>query len=142
MRLTRDEISAVYAGGVEAVIDVIEHLQAVVAAQQEQIAALSARVKVLEEQAKTTSRTSSKPPSSDGYQRPPRSLRQRSGKTVGGQPGQPGSALSLVAEPDRVIVHRPATWAECQAALDGVAASGYARRQVVDLPPFVAAGGA
>jgi len=142
MRLTRDEISAVYAGGVEAVIDVIEHLQAVVAAQQEQITVLSARVKELEEQAKTTSRTSSKPPSSDGYQRPPRSLRQRSGKTVGGQPGQPGSALSLVAEPDRVIVHRPATWAECQAALDGVAASGYARRQVVDLPPFVAAGGA
>src|SRR5438128_2827804 len=108
MLLTRAEITAVYAGGVDAVIGVIEQLQAVVTAQQEQIAALSARVKELEDQAKTTSRTSSKPPSSDGYRRPPRSLRQRSGKAVGGQPGHPGSALSLVGEPDRVIVHSPA----------------------------------
>lgn len=136
MTLTREEMTAVYAGGVEAVIAVIEHLQAMVTAQQEQIEALSARVKELEDQAKTTSRISSKPPSSDGYQRPPRSLRQRSGKAVGGQPGHPGSALSLVAEPDRVIVHSPATCAGCQTALDGVAATGYTRRQVVDLPPL------
>jgi len=124
MPLTRAEISAVYAGGVDGVIAVIEQVQAVAIAQQGQIAALSARVKGLEEQAKTTSRTSSKPPSSDGYARPLRSLRQRSGKPVGGQPGHPGSALSLVAEPDRVIVHRPATCAGCQAALDAVAATG------------------
>ena len=136
MTLTREEMTAVYAGGVEAVIAVIEHLQAMVTAQQEQIEALSAWVKELEDQAKTTSRISSKPPSSDGYQRPPRSLRQRSGKAVGGQPGHPGSALSLVAEPDRVIVHSPATCAGCQTALDGVAATGYTRRQVVDLPPL------
>ena len=143
MLLTREDIAAVYAGGVDAVIAVIEHLQTFsvtqqeqIRAQQEQIAALSARVKELEDHAKTTSRTSSKPPSSDGYARPPRSLRQRSGKTVGGQPGHPGSALSMVAEPDQVIVHRPATCAGCQGALDGVAATGYERRQVVDLPPL------
>ena len=69
MTLTREEMTAVYAGGVEAVIAVIEHLQAMVTAQQEQIEALSARVKELEDHATTTSRTSSKPPSSDGYQR-------------------------------------------------------------------------
>ncbi len=136
MGLTRAEITAVDAGGVDAVIGVIEHRQAVVSAQQEQIAALSARVKELEDQAKTTSRTSSKPPSSDGSARPPRSLRQRRGKTVGGQLGHAGSALSLVAEPDRGIVHSPAPCAGCQAALDGVGARGYERRQVVDLPPL------
>jgi len=136
MMLTRDEITAVYAGGVEAVIGVIEQLQASSAAQQEQIVALSARVKELEDHAKTTSRTSSKPPSSDGYRRPPRSLRQRSGKPVGGQPGHQGHALSLVAEPDRVIVHSPPTCAGCQAVLGEVAASRYERRQVVDLPPL------
>jgi len=136
MPLTRAEISVVYAGGVDAVIAVIEQLQAVAVAQQEQIAALSARVKELEDQAKTTSRTSSKPPSSDGYRRPPRSLRQRSGKAVGGQPGHPGSALALVAEPDHVVVHRPAVCAECQGALDAVAARGYERRQVLELPPL------
>ncbi len=136
MPLTRAEITVVYAGGVDAVIGVIEQLQAVVAAQQEQIAALSARVKELEDQAKTTSRTSSKPPSSDGYNRSPRSLRQRSGKAAGGQPGYPGSTLSLLEKPDRVLIHSPATCAGCQAALDGVTVSGYERRQVVDLPPL------
>jgi len=114
-------------------------VQAFSVAQQEQIAALSARVKELEDQAKTTSRTSSKPPSSDGYARPPRSLRQRSDKTVGGQPWHPGRALSLVADPDRVIVHRPATCAGCQGSLDGVAARGYERHQAVDLPPLLLA---
>ena len=143
MLLTREDIAAVYAGGVDAVSAVIEHLQALsvtqqeqIRAQQEQIMALSARVKDLEDQAKTTSRTSSKPPSSDGYARPPRSLRQRSGKAVGGQPGHAGSALALVAEPDQVLIHSPATCAGCQAALDAVAATGYARRQVVDVPPL------
>ncbi len=51
MLLTREDIAAVYAGGVDAVSSVIEQLQAVVVAQQEQIAALSARVKDLEGQA-------------------------------------------------------------------------------------------
>jgi transposase len=124
MRLTREEIAAIYAGGVAAVSGVIEALQAVASTQQEQIAVLSARVKELEDQVKTTSRTSSKPPSSDGYTRPPRSLRQRSGKPVGGQPGHEGSALSLVAEPDRVVIHNPAVCAACQASLEGVEADG------------------
>ncbi len=136
MLLTREDIAAVYAGGVDAVSGLIEQMQAVVVAQQEQIAVLSARVKDLEDQAKTTSRTSSKPPSSDGYQRPPRSLRQRSGKPVGGQPGHVGSTLALGEEPERVIMHSPATCAGCHAALDAVAATGYERRQVVDLPPL------
>ena len=136
MALTREEIIVVYAGGVEAVIAVIEQLQAVGVAQQEEIAALRVRVKALEDRTKMTSRTSSKPPSSDGYQRPPRSLRQRSGKPVGGQPGHEGTALSLVAAPDRVIRHQPAVCATCQASLDAVAATGYERRQVLDLPPL------
>jgi len=72
---TGENIAAVYAGGVDVVVGVIEQLQAISVAQQEQIAVLSARVKDLEDQATTTSRTSSKPPSSDGYRRPPRSLR-------------------------------------------------------------------
>jgi transposase len=136
MRLTRDEIAAIYAVGEAAVSGVIEQLQAVAATQQEQIAVLRARVKELEDQAKTTSRTSSKPPSSDGYARPPRSLRQRSGKPVGGQAGHEGTALSLVAAPDRVVSHSPAVCATCQASLEAVQGDGYERRQVVDLPPL------
>jgi len=83
MRLSREEIATLYAGGVEGVISLIEQLHGVLATQQEQIAALSARVKELDDQRHTTSRNSSKPPSSDGYKRPPRSLRQPSGKKAG-----------------------------------------------------------
>jgi len=136
MTLTREEIVAVYAAGVEAVIAVIEPLQALVAAQQAQIALLSARVKALEDQARTTSRTSSKPPSSDGYRRRVRSLRQRSGKKPGGQPGHEGHALRLVDDPDQVLTHSPAVCGRCQASLAAVPATGYERRQVVDLPPL------
>jgi transposase len=136
MTLTREEIVAVYAAGVEAVIALIEPLQALVVAQQEQIALLSARVKVLEDQAKTTSRTSSKPPSSDGYRRRGRSLRQSSAQKVGGQPGHEGHALHMVDDPAAVLTHSPAVCGQCQASLAAVPATSYERRQVVDLPPL------
>jgi transposase len=122
MTLTREEIIAVYAEGVDAVAGVIAQLEgrittleehlgvqaAQIQAQDQVLATVSARVKELADHARTTSRTSSKPPSSDGFVRPPRSLRPRSGQKPGGQPGHVGSALHMVAEPDRVIVHSPA----------------------------------
>ncbi len=83
------------------------------------------------------SHTSSKPPSSDPLGRKrPRSQRRRSGKKPGGQLGHRGETLHLVAMPDEVVEHRPATCAGCQAPLDETAAiAGYERRQVHELPP-------
>src|SRR5207253_1158809 len=135
-RLSREEISALYATGVEGVIGLIEHLQSAVAAQQEQIAALSARVKELDDQRQTNSRNSSKPPSSDGYSRPPRSLRQHSGKKPGGQPGHTGRTLQMADQPDEVIVHSPAVCAHCQCSLADAPVQHSERRQVLDLPPL------
>lgn len=52
------------------------------------------------------SRNSSKPPASDGYQKPaPKSRRQRSGGKPGRSPGYPGSTLSLRTDPDHQIRH-------------------------------------
>lgn len=100
-----------------------------------QVVELTARVAALERQRATDSHNSSKPPSSDGPARRPRSLRGKSGKKPGGQPEHRGAYLHLVAAPDRVIVRRPAQCPACQAALDGIAADGVERRQVVDVPP-------
>ncbi len=54
------------------------------------------------------STNSSKPPSSDGYRKPhPTSLRQRTGRRPGGQPGHTGHNIHLPHSPDEVIDYLP-----------------------------------
>ena len=64
--MTRDEILAVYAAGPEAVVMLVETFLARLDQQEQQIVALSARVKELEERLSQDSHNSHKPPSSDG----------------------------------------------------------------------------
>src|SRR6266566_1507440 len=101
---------------------------------REQVNELSRRLHELEGRVAKDSRTSHKPPSSDGYARKTRSLRQKSGKKPGGQEGHAGSTLRLVETADEIIVLRPGECAHCQASLQGVPAGGMQRRQVIDLP--------
>jgi len=78
------------------------------------IAELTERIKELTEMLGKNSRNSSKPPSSDGLNKPaPKSLREPSGKRPGGQKGHPGTTLTMSAEPDEVIVHMPSACSGC-----------------------------
>src|SRR5580698_4437070 len=67
---------------------------------------LAQEVQALKAQVAKNSRNSSKPPSSDGLNKPkPQSNRVPSGKKPGGQSGHGGASLSQVDEPDEVICH-------------------------------------
>jgi transposase len=130
--LTRDEIRAFYDAGPEAVIALIEQMQAT-------IAALTARVQQLENQLATRSHNSSKPPSSDGLAKKTKSRREKSGKKPGGQPGHPGRTLEMVAHPDHTVGHFPERCPCCGEVLADVAPTDVERRQVFDLPPVAVA---
>ena len=101
---------------------------------KEQLAQANARIKNLEDQLAQDSRTSSKPPSSDGLARLPRSSRRPSGKRPGGQAGHPGHTLALVEQPDDVVRHRPTVCSQCNTDLSTVPGSIAERRQVLDVP--------
>jgi len=99
------------------------------------IARLQARVAELEARLGMNSTNSHKPPSSDGPVKPaPKSLRRKSGRRPGGQPGHPGQTLSLVDEPDVVVRHTPEHCAGCGTGLRGRPVTRVIRRQVFDLP--------
>jgi transposase len=136
--LSRDEILAVYAAGPEAVVALVESLLARLSQQQQQIDALAARVHELEACLSQDSHNSSKPPSSDGLGRIPRtrSLRQASGKKPGGQPGHAGHTLKWWAQPDEVTEHSPVTCSGCGACLLPIDAATAQCRQVHELPPL------
>ena len=111
-------------------------LENLVGQLQAENTALRTRVKELEDQINKDSHNSSKPPSSDGLAKKPspKSLREAGSKASGGQPGHPGSTLSLSETPDHVIVHNPVLCRNCGADLKGAVCIGDERRQVFDLP--------
>jgi len=114
-----------------------EDLAELVVQLRAHVAAQDARIAELERQLSATSRNSSKPPSSDGLDKPaPKSLRMPSGRKPGGQPGHEGRTLRQVADPDEVVRHEPAACSGCGASLASAPVAGMTRRQVFDLPPI------
>lgn len=124
--LSREAILEVYRQGPEAVVRLVQGLSA-------QLEAMDERVKALEDRGALNSRNSSKPPSTDPVPKP-KSLRGKSGKKPGGQPGHRGASLKWSQAPDRTLGHSVEECRHCGASLVGVESSGCQRRQVVDLP--------
>jgi transposase len=81
------------------------------------IDSLQEHIKTLERQQAKDSHTSSLPPSSDRFVRAPKSLRTKSGKKAGGQPGHRGHHLRQVEIPDEVLIHPVIACSHCQSDL-------------------------
>jgi len=112
-----------------------------IAELRSQAASLADRVAQLERRAGRDSSDSNRPPSSDSpYTKQPRkpadrSLRGRSGRKPGNQPGAPGATLAQVPDPDHTIVCASATCAGCGCDLAGVPVDAEQARQVFEVPP-------
>jgi transposase len=143
--ITPEEALAIYHAGPEAVVKTICdlskavcELSARVTELEEQLQVSNKRIKELEGQVAKNSRNSSKPPSSDGFNKPPKpkSRRNKSGKPPGGQTGHKGHRLEPVDDPDHTVQHPVDTCEQCGHDLGEVPADGYDKRQTFDLPPL------
>jgi len=121
---------------------IIEELKRIVLMQAQEIALLKARIDVLErELARYTTRkdsnNSSMPPSKD-ENRPPRtsSLREKSNRKAGGQPGHEGKTLEMTETPDKIIEHHSCFCPECGKDVSELPFELSGKRQVIDIPPI------
>ena len=121
-----------------------EELITLVQEQAEIIKNLRAENRELKERIASLERNSgnsSKPPSTDkgNFTNPPakpQSLRKKSGKKSGGQPGRKGSNLAKTETPDHIIEHElpdEVVCSKCEEASKPIV-TGYQSRQVVDIP--------
>lgn len=99
----------------------------------EQIHLLETKIHSL--QIKKDSSNSSKPPSTDIS--PPKrnqSLREKSGRTSGGQFGHKGKTLQMIANPDEIVEINPNYCNKCGCDLKDSSPCIEAKRQVFDIP--------
>ena len=104
------------------------------------VQALEAEVAALREQLNHNSRNSSKPPSSDGPEVPPKPRRRaKSGRKRGAQPGHKGTTRKLAPIEQVKESHdvKPDACCRCGHALVGEDTEPY-RHQVTEIPPVVA----
>jgi len=118
----------------------LKEATAKIAALEAENQALRDRLAQLERRLGLDSSNSSKPPSSDGFQKHPRrtqSLRSSSKRNSGGQVGHRGQTLQAVLHPDVVVAHcAPSHCEACGCDVWHVAVSSILKRQVFDIPVF------
>ena len=124
--INREEILELCKSNPEAIVALIEKMDA-------RIAQLEARITELESQLNQNSRNSSRPPSTDAFIKP-KSQRKKGERPVEGQKGHKGHTLEFVDNPDETIVHKVEVCKECGASLEDVRVTSIERRQVHEFP--------
>lgn len=114
----------------------IQEQQSTIQQQEGRIQQLEIKIHELEARLSKNSSNSSKPPSSDGLKKSPKttSPRGKSGKRPGGQKGRKGTTLNQVANPDHVVTHSPKSCHGCGHDLTKVEGADSEKRQVFEIP--------
>ena len=126
---TEEEIRAVVRQGEDEVVALVSELL-------QMITILANKVQELEDKLAKNSNNSSKPPSSDGMNKPKRthSLRKSSGKKNGAQYGHPGHRLEMIEKPDQVKPYVVKQCSACHACLETAPVQRIEKRQEYELP--------
>jgi transposase len=110
--------------------------------QAAKIAEQAAKIALLEKElliyrTKKNSSNSSIPPSQDPFRiKRTESLREKTGRKPGGQPGHEGCFLEMVSEPTEIIQHYPSSCQCCGNDLSDIPSEFIDKRQVIDIPPI------
>jgi transposase/uncharacterized coiled-coil protein SlyX len=114
----------------------IELLSAQVAKLEEKIALQEVELSVY--RVKKDSSNSSVPPSQDPNRvKRTSSLREKSGRKPGGQPGHEGSFLETPTKSDMTIIHTPGYCTKCSKDLSTTPSEFIGKRHVIDIPKIV-----
>lgn len=120
----------------QAMIEALWPLGKLVEALQSANAGLEKRVAELEARLNQNSSNSSKPPSSDGLNKPqPKSRREKNGRRPGGQKGHKGYTLEQSQTPSKIIDYYPGKCCQCGVTTNDKEMVLLSRRQVFDIPP-------
>ena len=113
----------------------IAELFSFVQSLQSTIKTLENDIRTLKDQLAKTSHNSGKPPSSDGYEKPkPKSLRNKTGRNSGGQPGHDGCTLAQTTTPDFIETHAVNICEHCGCDLTASPVVAHTCRQVFESP--------
>ena len=93
---------------------------------------LRVEIEKLRARINANSTNSSKPPSSNPFIKP-KSLRVKTGRKPGGQPGHKGSTLKISQTPDVALEHKIDTCSHCGCDISTQTTAAYKTRQVVDV---------
>jgi len=133
--MTPEEALTIYHAGPDVVVKLLCELSNQVELLQQQVTELQKEVQRLKDQLAKNSRNSSKPPSSDGFNRPsPKSLRPLSKRKPGGQKGHLGFTLKMVDNPDHSVLYPVNKCQRCGRCLADEIPIDVERRQVFDIP--------
>jgi len=131
MELKREELMKLEkAEIIDILFSVIAELAATIKIQSEEI-------KELKERLNKNSQNSSKPPSSDGLNKPkPKSQRVPSGRKPGGQRGHKGHGIKLPEKIDEIQSIEAHSCKNCDSNLDDIEGKVIGSRYVLDIPPI------